>query len=687
MHMGASAGVVTPEPEAAVPGTPRLEVFARLGDVHVVVRPPQADGAPVGFDEARRELRTWPLQSSDPAALAAAVRRMEGKPCACGRLQPSGAVSDESAFAVVVDTRRRAVFAVPWARPEAPPIDPQKLQEVLAANGVRHGLDETGAARLAAGPWRTPVQVARLGDVEVEAESLETAKREAARILGVPVEEVHATVERTEHSGGVLRRGHAKVHVRASHRPGTAPVDGRFELHWKRGEVWLTVHAAAGSGSPVEPADVLEALAEFPPVHLEHGAIESAVRDAAGTAVKIAGYAPRVEPADEATAGVWVTDDALVAFLVPWTDETPAAVPVEVSQAALEAAGVRHGVDEATLTAVAQEPLVRPVVVARATPAVHGVDASVEWQVTPSDHAGEPLVLEDGSIDYHELSGETEVTPDTVLAVKHAAVPGTPGRSVLGQELQARAAKDLRLEKWAGPGVAVKTDGTALVAQTAGMLARVGEKLAVTPVRAIRGDVDFKVGNVSFNGSVVVHGNVKPGFRIHATGSVQVDGEVDSAVIEAEGDVKVRGGIVGENGSAKSGGSLRAGYLHSVDVEAAGPVTVDGEVWQCRVTSGDTVTVKGRIVGGSVQARRVIAETLGASVGTPTRVDIQTAATSDTEGATPAVRAAVIGRKHVYPGVTVAISRALLDVDTALGPTQFHEENGQIESGPPTSSR
>lgn len=684
--MGASAEVVTPETEAAAPGGGRIEVLSRLGDVYVVVHPTEADGRPVEFDEARRELRAWPLESCDAAALAAAVRRADGKPCACGRLKPSGPVTDESAFAVVLEPRRHAVFAVPWAQPEAPPIDPQKLQEILAANGVQHGFEPSAPARLASGPWRTPVEVAHLNEVAVEADSVDEARRQAAKMLGVPVEEIEATVERTEQSGRVLRRGHARVHVRACHRPGNGSADGRFELQWKCGEIWLAVHPAAGSGSPVPAWDVTDALAEFPAVQLEAGAVESAIREASGVSVKVGSYSPRYVPADDAQLAVSITDDALVAFAVPWAGESAALVPVEMSRAALEAAGIRHGIDEPGLAKIAQEPLTRPVVVARATPTVHGVDAAIEWQLTPSEHRGQPLVLEDGSIDYHELGADTEVTPETILAVKRPLLAGRPGRSVLGQELQARPAKDLRLEKWAGPGVRVRSDGMALLADTSGMLTRIGEKLSVTAVRTIKGDVDFKVGNVNFNGSVVIHGNVKPGFRIHATGSVQVDGEVDSAVIEADGDVKVRGGIVGEQGSAKSAGSVRAGYLHSVEIDATGPVTVDGEVWQCRVTCGDTVTVKGRIVGGAVQARRVVADTLGASVGTPTRVEIHTAATTSDEDATPAsTRGTVVARKRVHPGVTIVISRTQMDIDVELPGTQFREQNGQIESAPPST--
>lgn len=681
--MGVSTAAVSAAVEAATEQADgRLEISSRGGDVLAVVHAPSPGGRAVEFAEARRELAAWPLETRDLGALASAVRRADGKPCRCGRLRPAEPIEDDAPLAVVADARRRAVFLVPWAQPEAPALTLDRLHAVLADGGVRHGIDEAALARLAQGSWRGPAQVARLDEVCLEATGAEVAKQQAAELLKVPVEEIEVTSEWTDRRR-VLRRGRSRLHVRARHVPGTGSADGRVDLRWKQGELWLTVHPATGSGRAVCAPDVTEALAEFPTVRVDARALESAAGEAAGLPVKIGTYAPAVIPGVETPVAVWVTDDALAAFLVPWSGESAPVLDVQAARAALEAAGVKHGVDDSVLAWLQGAALIAPVLVARGTPPVHGEDAAIERLATPGMHRGQPLVLEDGSIDYHELGDDTAVAAETPLAVKRPVRPGRAGCSVLGRELAARAGKDVRIERLAGPGVRVTPDGLGLVSTTAGLLVRMGEKLAVTAMRAIGGDVNFKVGNISFDGSVVVHGDVKPGFRVHATGSVVVDGEVDSADIEAGGDIKVVGGIIGEGSRAKAGKSLRAGYLHSAEVEAAGPVSVEGEVWQCRLVCGDAVRVKGRIVGGSVEATSVVAETLGSSAGTPTRVEITPATNpAQTPGQPAEGPPPVVARKHVHHGVTITIRGAHLDVEEDLPASQFRSQFDHIDRAP-----
>lgn len=50
-------------------------------------------------------------------------------------------------------------------------------------------------------------------------------------------------------------------------------------------------------------------------------------------------------------------------------------------------------------------------------------------------------------------------------------------------------------------------------------------------------DVTCATGNVDFDGSIYVRGNVGQGVSIHATRDVLVDGYAESSVIEAGGDI------------------------------------------------------------------------------------------------------------------------------------------------------
>src|SRR5699024_4874306 len=60
-------------------------------------------------------------------------------------------------------------------------------------------------------------------------------------------------------------------------------------------------------------------------------------------------------------------------------------------------------------------------------------------------------------------------------------------------------------------------------------------------------NVDNKVGNIDFNGTVIVKENVLNGFQIRAEGDVEVRGVVEGAYIENNGDIVVKQGIQGYN--------------------------------------------------------------------------------------------------------------------------------------------
>ena len=60
-------------------------------------------------------------------------------------------------------------------------------------------------------------------------------------------------------------------------------------------------------------------------------------------------------------------------------------------------------------------------------------------------------------------------------------------------------------------------------------------------------NVDNSVGNIYFDGTVIVRKNVLNGFKVIAKGDVQVNGIIEGGYVENTGDVVVRQGIQGYN--------------------------------------------------------------------------------------------------------------------------------------------
>ncbi|MFA0543960.1 FapA family protein, partial [Vibrio sp. 10N.222.52.B7] len=90
-------------------------------------------------------------------------------------------------------------------------------------------------------------------------------------------------------------------------------------------------------------------------------------------------------------------------------------------------------------------------------------------------------------------------------------------------------------------------------------------------------NVDVSTGHVKFKGNVFVSGNIEPGMIVKATGSVTVGGFIESAEVQAQGDIKVAKGIIGhttkesEPKSCKvlSKGSITASYAQNAELQTA----------------------------------------------------------------------------------------------------------------------
>jgi uncharacterized protein (DUF342 family) len=175
----------------------------------------------------------------------------------------------------------------------------------------------------------------------------------------------------------------------------------------------------------------------------------------------------------------------------------------------------------------------------------------------------------------------------------------------------------------AGPGCALSADGRTIVAQYDGCVQLAGGTLTVRKLYEVEGNVDFKVGNVDFDGRVTIKGDVLPGFQVKASGDVAITGMVESASIEAGQHVYIRGGVAGRNGARlKAGGRIEARYLRTISVESIEDVVVVAECVSSEIaTSGAVLVEKGTIIGGSVRAGGdVRAASLGSDMGVATSI-------------------------------------------------------------------
>jgi|TARA_Y100000310_G_scaffold340656_1_gene437214 hypothetical protein len=310
----------------------------------------------------------------------------------------------------------------------------------------------------------------------------------------------------------------------------------------------------------------------------------------------------------------------------------------------LIAEGVVKGLDDDVLHRLCNKAQFAPAgeafkeVVARGKSAEPGIPSSFEYHVIPlQDRVLAPNKREDGTRDMHDLGEIPSVKPGDKLMSLIPAHAGEAGYNVLGEVLESVVPTDVPFE--VGEGTAVSdTDPNLLVATMAGVLMKIRNGVSVSEALMVK-DVDLTVGNVEYDGNVMVKGNIKEGMLVKASGDVIVDGIIESATIISGGDVTIKLGIIGqaseeiefeEDLSAKiiAEGTITARYAQYAFIQAKKDVQMAGQILHCIVRAGGDVAAggptqrQGKLVGGIVKgSRSITAGILGSPANSKTKID------------------------------------------------------------------
>lgn len=269
----------------------------------------------------------------------------------------------------------------------------------------------------------------------------------------------------------------------------------------------------------------------------------------------------------------------------------------------VHAAGVKIGIDETKISAMVQERYYdRECLIAKGIDAVNGVDAYFDFNFDTNFNKV-PTRREDGTVDYWSIHSVELVEEGQIIATYNDPVDGSNGMTVKGKLLVAKRGRPL--PPLTGKGFERSDDNKTYTCTMNGKIEMKNNRILISDVHEVHGDVGLKTGNIDFRGDVIIHGNVPTGAVIRATGSVTIDGTVEGALIDAHKDVIIRGGMLGAGrGTIITKGNVVAKFLEYTKVKAHGSVTTDSLI-NCNITSYDKVFLKGKhasIVGGKVHA-------------------------------------------------------------------------------------
>lgn len=294
--------------------------------------------------------------------------------------------------------------------------------------------------------------------------------------------------------------------------------------------------------------------------------------------------------------------------------------PVSAAQlrASLEDAGVFAGEIDTAVASALEAGVATGLVVARARAPVDGQDSRFE-SLIPLTQDRRPHLDADGLMDYRDLGSIPGVAEGVAVMRRVAATSGVDGLDLAGHVLKAFQGRTLPFDARLR-GVRVDPgDPNVLVSTMAGRPVLVRQGIHVEPVIDVP-QVDMSTGNIDFEGSVTVLGDVMPRMKIHATGDVLVMGTVAAAEIDAGGQVVVRGGVKGappdqeDDGSAPSHagtircrGSFHARFVEYADIHSESDIVIDDHALFSTLTSARHVLIgndggRGQVLGGTLRA-------------------------------------------------------------------------------------
>lgn len=227
----------------------------------------------------------------------------------------------------------------------------------------------------------------------------------------------------------------------------------------------------------------------------------------------------------------------------------------------------------------------------------------------------------DGSIDFKDRGEVPFVEKNNLLAEKMFPKFGSDGMDVFGDVISVDEPEDLCFNS--GPGTFLSEDETKIFAAVEGQpyLDALGTVSILSEMR-IKGDVDFKTGNIQFDGNIIVEGSIKQGFSVKGV-SLTVNQIEGADAIILSGDLNVSNGIIDAHNIVVMG-NIQTKYINNSTIDSFGDLTVQKEIIGSKIRlSGACIIDKGTILTSEINAKRGIsAGNIGTDVSKPSKLTV-----------------------------------------------------------------
>lgn len=290
----------------------------------------------------------------------------------------------------------------------------------------------------------------------------------------------------------------------------------------------------------------------------------------------------------------------------------------------IEQQGVVHGLIENNLELMLKARLYcMDVLIAKATMPVQGEDAEITYHFN-AEKTSKPEMAEDGSVDFHKLDMIENVSEGQLLATLKPAVFGTPGTDVTGAPIKPKKIANLILKH--GKNIHLSDNKLEMYSDVSGNVTLVDGTVFVSNLYEVPADVGASTGDIEYDGSILVRGNVLTGYTLRASGDIIVNGVVEGATLVSEGKIVLKRGIQGMGkATMEAAGDVISNFIESASVTSGGKIITDA-IMHSTIVAQDVIQVKGKrglIAGGNVRTKsKIEAKTVGSTMGTATELEV-----------------------------------------------------------------
>lgn len=297
-------------------------------------------------------------------------------------------------------------------------------------------------------------------------------------------------------------------------------------------------------------------------------------------------------------------------------------VTEEILNKALKERNIVHGIKTDFVSRIARVPIYNmSFKIAEGVAARKGDNGKLVLMFD-DDNKGTPFIDEKGNADFKTLNKITNVQKDQLLCEIIPPTEGKDGINIYGKVLPGK--DGVAVPNPLGTNTYLSEDKTKIYAACDGNVFIKDDKVCVGQTMTVE-SIDNSTGNVIFNGTVVVKGDIRSGFTVRASNDIVVNGVVEEATLIAGRNIIMSKGVNGKKSQISADGNIKSTFIENANVKAGGDISAYAILHSNIDCEGEVVLLgeKACIIGGVCKVgKNIRAKSIGNKSNVQTKIII-----------------------------------------------------------------